>query len=109
MAEIKIIGNINSTTQSNRFDEKDIALLGQDKIINNFGTPDDYVEYHIHDILGNPLRQIYSYLSYKSPSDVALNLDGTYSSLEIDPIEDLKKVPGIGEITFAKFKEKLRV
>jgi competence protein ComEA len=24
-------------------------------------------------------------------------------------IEDLKKVPGIGEITFAKFKEKLRV
>ena len=97
MAEIKIIGNINNTTQSNRFDEKDIALLGQNKIINNFGTPDDYIEYHINDILGNSLRQVYSYLSYKSPSDVALNADGTYSYLDIDPIEDLKKQYSNGE------------
>jgi len=109
MAEIKIIGNINNTTQSNRFDEKDIALLGQDKIINNFGTVDDYVEYHIHDVLGNPLRQSFSYLSYKSPSNVALNLNGTYSSLEIDPIEDLKKEFSNGEFqtTYNFFRNKL--
>jgi hypothetical protein len=109
MAEIKIIGNINSTVQSNRFDEKDIALLGQNKIINNFGTKDDYVEYHIHDILGNPLRQAYSYLSYKSPSDAALNADGTYSYLEIDPIEDLKKEYSNGEFqtTYNFFRNKI--
>ena len=109
MAEIKIIGNISNTSQSNRFDEKDIALLGQNKIINNFGTPDDYVEYHIHDILGNPLRQAYSYLSYKSPSNVALNIDGTYSFLEVDPIEDLKKEYSNGEFqtTYNFFRNKL--
>ena len=109
MAEIKIIGNISNTSQSNRFDEKDIALLGQNRIINNFGTPDDYVEYHIHDILGNPLRQAYSYLSYKSPSNVALNIDGTYSFLEVDPIEDLKKEYSNGEFqtTYNFFRNKL--
>lgn len=90
MAEIRIIGNINGTTQANRFDEKDIVLLGQNVIANNFGLENDYVEYYINDILGRSLFQSYSYLAYKSPSDVALNLDGTYSSLEIDPIEDLK-------------------
>jgi hypothetical protein len=97
MAEIRIIGNINSTTQSNRFDEKDIALLGQNIVANNFGSKNDYIEYHVNDILGKPLFQSYSYLSYKSPSDVALNLDGTYSSLEIDPVEDLKKQYNNGE------------
>ena len=109
MAEIKIIGNISNTAQSNRFDEKDIALLGQNRIVNNFGTPDDYVEYHVHDALGNPLRQFYSYLSYKSPSNIALNLDGTYSSLEIDPIEDLKDQYSNGEFqtTYNFFRNKL--
>jgi hypothetical protein len=97
MAEIRIIGNINSTTQANRFDEKDIALLGQNVVANNFGSKNDYIEYHVNDILGKPLFQSYSYLSYKSPSDVALNLDGTYSSLEIDPVEDLKKQYNNGE------------
>ena len=97
MAEIRIIGNINSTTQANRFDEKDIALLGQNVVANNFGSKNDYIEYHVNDILGKPLFQSYSYLSYKSPSDVALNLDGTYSSLEIDPVEDLKRQYNNGE------------
>jgi hypothetical protein len=109
MAEIKIIGNINSTTQSNRFDEKDIALLGQNKIVNNFGTVDDYIEYHVNDALGNPLNQSYSYLSYKSPTNLALNSDGTYSSLEIDPIEDLKKQYSNGEFqtVYNFFRNKL--
>ncbi len=109
MAEIRIIGNINSTTQANRFDEKDIALLGQDKIVNNFGLTNDYVEYHVSDILGKSLSQSYSYLSYKSPSDVALNLDGTYSSLEIDPVEDLKKQYNNGEfqVIYNFFRNKI--
>jgi hypothetical protein len=109
MAEIRIIGNINSTTQANRFDEKDIVLLGQNKIVNNFGLTNDYVEYHVGDALGKPLLQSYSYLAYKSPSDVALNLDGTYSSLEIDPIEDLKQQYRNGEfrIIYNFFRNKL--
>jgi len=109
MAEIRIIGNINSTTQANRFDEKDIALLGQDKIVNNFGLTNDYVEYHVSDILGKSLSQSYSYLSYKSPSDVALNLDGTYSSLEIDPVEDLKQRYNNGEfqVVYNFFRNKI--
>ncbi len=109
MAEIRIIGDINNTVQLNRFDEKDVALLGQNRIINNFGTTKDYVEYHIYDIVGNPLIQSYSYLSYKSPSDVALNIDGTYSFLEIDPVEDLKKQYSNGEFktTYNFFRNKL--
>ena len=109
MAEIRIIGNINSTTQSNRFDGKDIALLGQNVIANNFGSKNDYVEYHITDALGKILSQNYSYLSYKSPSDVALNLDGTYSSLEIDPVEDLKKQYNNGEfqVIYNFFRNKI--
>lgn len=109
MAEIRIIGNINNTTQANRFDEKDVTLLGQDKIVNNFGSNNDYVEYHVGDALGKSLSQSYSYLSYKSPSDVALNLDGTYSSLEIDPVEDLKKQYSNGEfkVVYNFFRNKL--
>jgi hypothetical protein len=109
MAEIRIIGNINSTTQTNRFDEKDIALLGQNIIANNFGLANDYIEYHITDALGKILSQSYSYLSYKSPSDVALNLDGTYSSLEIDPVEDLKQQYNNGEfrVIYNFFRNKI--
>jgi hypothetical protein len=109
MAEIRIIGNINSTTQTNRFDEKDIALLGQNIIANNFGLANDYIEYHITDALDKILSQSYSYLSYKSPSDVALNLDGTYSSLEIDPVEDLKQQYNNGEfrVIYNFFRNKI--
>ena len=109
MAEIRIIGNINSTTQTNRFDEKDITLLGQDIIANNFGLANDYIEYHITDALGRLLSQNYSYLSYKSPSDVALNIDGTYSSLEIDPVEDLKQQHNNGEfqVIYNFFRNKI--
>jgi hypothetical protein len=109
MAEIRIIGNINGTTQANRFDDKDITLLGQDIIANNFGLGNDYIEYHITDALGRLLSQNYSYLSYKSSSDVALNLDGTYSSLEIDPVEDLKQRYNNGEfrVIYNFFRNKI--
>ena len=114
---IKIVGNILSTTTVSRYSEEDIKLIQSSKLQENFGGKNDYIEYFIYDAGGNLLNLNYNYLSYKIPSStgltpgttttpnttgniqtenigVASTLSPTTSSLypiiEIDPVQDLQ-------------------
>jgi len=114
---IKIIGNIVNTTVINRYSEEDTNLLFPEKLQENFGGKDDYIEYYIYDIGGNLLRTNYNYLNYKLPPSTGLtpsvstppnttdNIQTTevgitstlasptssiYPIIEIDPVQDLQ-------------------
>jgi len=114
---IKIVGNILSTTTVSRYSEEDIKLIQSSKLQKNFGGKNDYIEYFIYDAGGNLLNINFNYLSYKIPSSTGLipgttttpnttgniqtenvgvtsTLSPTTSSLypiiEIDPVQDLQ-------------------
>ena len=114
---IKIVGNIISTTTVSRYSEDDIKLIPSKKLQENFGGTGDYIEYYVYDIGGNLLNINYNYLSYKLPTDFGLTpgtstppntrgriqttnigIDSTlatptsslYPIIEIDPVQDLQ-------------------
>jgi hypothetical protein len=116
---IKIIGNITSTTTINRYSEEDVNLLQSSKLQENFGGTNDYIEYYIYDIGGNLLNTNYNYLDYKLPpttgltpststfpnttgniqttdvgilSTLATPTSSLYPTIEIDPIQDLQNL-----------------
>jgi hypothetical protein len=114
---IKIIGNIVSTSTTTRYSREDTNLISSTNIKENFGETGDYIEYYIYDNTGNVLRSDNSYLSYKLPTDIAQtpgannfpNTTGNiqtdnvgivstlttssalYPIIEIDPIADIQK------------------
>jgi hypothetical protein len=69
---IKIIGNIVSTTQLSRYSQKDLQLIPQKEIQSKFGGTGDYIEYFVYDIAGNLLNADYGYLNYKLPANYNL-------------------------------------
>ena len=114
---IKIIGNINSISTFSRYSNKDTSLIPSNKIQENFGGKEDYIEFYIYDVAGNLLSSQYNYLDYKLPTSTNLTpgtttlpnttgniqtnnvgivstLSPTTSSLfpiiEIDPVQDLQ-------------------
>jgi hypothetical protein len=117
---IKIIGNIiNTTTAVSRYSSEDTNLILSQKIQENFGGKDDYIEYYTYDIGGNLLYIDYSYLNYKLPPNTGLTpgastppnttgniqtedigIDSTlvpqtsslYPIIEIDPVNDLQNL-----------------
>ena len=64
MAQIKIIGNINSSTTVSRFKVEDTSLIGTQTVINNFNSQTDYVEYAVYDVVNNLLSIDYNYNCY---------------------------------------------
>ena len=116
---IKIVGNIVSTTTVSRYNESDTNLIPSKKLTENFGGTNDYIEFYVYDIAGNLLNINYNYLSYKLPSDTGLTpgvttqpnttgniqttnvgIDSTLASptsslypiIEIDPVTDLQNL-----------------
>ena len=116
-SNIKIVGNILSTTTVSRYSDEDIKLISSRNLPENFGGKNDYIEYHIYDIKGNSLNINYNYLNYKLPPNSGLTpgappftnttgeiqtenvgIESTLSSqtsslypiIEIDPIKDLE-------------------
>jgi len=116
-SNIKIIGNILSTSTVERYSPEDIRLISSRRKQDLFGGENDYIEYFIYDAGNNILNVDYNYLDYKLPSSSFLNpavsvtpnttdqiqttdvgitstLASTTSSLypiiEIDPIQDLQ-------------------
>jgi len=114
---IKIVGNIISTTTVPRYNTEDSNLIPSKKLSENFGGTGDYIEFYIYDVAGNLLSSQYNYLNYKLPSSTGLTpgttttpnttgniqtenvgvvstLSSTTSSLypviEIDPVQDLQ-------------------
>jgi hypothetical protein len=118
-SNVKIVGNIISTTTVSRYSENDIKLIPSKKLQENFGGTGDYIEYYVYDIAGNLLNSNYNYLSYKLPTDIGLTpgvntlpntagsiqttnigIDSTlatptsslYPIIEIDPVQDLQNL-----------------
>jgi hypothetical protein len=116
---IKIIGNILSTTTVSRYDIKDINLIQSKNLKENFGGKDEYIEFYIYDAANNLLNINYNYLNYKLPSSTGLtpgttstpNTTGSiqtenvgvvstlssttgslYPIIEIDPVQDLQNI-----------------
>ena len=73
MANIQIIGNINSTSNVSRYSSDDTNLIGSQNIQESFDIYNDYIEYYVYDINGNILDVDYEYVSYKLPTDNTLN------------------------------------
>lgn len=92
MAEVKIVGNINTTTNVSRYKDVDKQIISSKILTNNFGIKDDYLEIYISDITGNILFSNFDYKNYKLPSQYGLNNDGSLKYIEIDPISDLKNL-----------------
>ena len=65
---IRIVGNILSTTTVTRYSPNDTNLIQSRLLKENFGGPNDYIEYYVQDALGNILNSNFSYLNYKLPS-----------------------------------------
>jgi hypothetical protein len=97
MAQIKIIGNINSSTTISRFKVEDTSLIGTQTVINNFNSQTDYVEYAVYDVVNNLLSIDYNYKNYNLPSGSVFNPDGSFPILEINPTEDLQQFTDAGE------------
>lgn len=105
---IQIVGNIIDNTIVSRYSPEDVRLISSQEIQENFGNTSDYIEYFIYDAGGNILNVNYNYLNYKLPSAIGLtpnnttssigtisdfnSTKSTYSSIEIDPIQDLKNI-----------------
>jgi hypothetical protein len=115
---IRIVGSILNTTQVSRYDISDLRLITSQKIKKSFGSPNDYIEYHVYDIGDNPLEASYNYLGYQLPKDLSLNpgasaslntrnrtvsgdqvgsttnltTSSTYPVIEIDPVQDLQNL-----------------
>jgi hypothetical protein len=89
---IKIVGEIITTEQLSRYDEADLNLLSPFILNEDFGQPNDYIEYYLYDIEDNLLNFNYSYKDFKSPPDSYLNPDGTLPIIEIDPIKDIQNL-----------------
>lgn len=116
---IKIVGNIISTTTVSRYSNKDKSLIPSSKINEDFGGKTDYIEFYIYDAAGNLLSTNYNYLNYKLPTSTGLtpgtntqpNSTGNiptentgitstlastsgsiYPIIEIDPVQDLQDI-----------------
>jgi hypothetical protein len=137
MANIQIIGNINSTSNVSRYSSDDTSLIDSQNIQESFDIYNDYIEYYIYDISGNLLDLNYEYVSYKLPTDNALNplytpppnskgnitnsdiqlvsytpssTGSSFPVIEIDPIKDLQDLgytSGEFKVQYNFFKNKI--
>ena len=137
MANIQIIGNINSISSVSRYSSDDTSLIDSQNIQESFDIYNDYIEYYIYDISGNLLDLNYEYVNYKLPTDNALNPSYTpppnskgnitnsdiqlvsytpnstgssFPVIEIDPIKDLQDLgytSGEFKVQYNFFKNKI--
>jgi hypothetical protein len=89
---IKIVGSILSTQEVSRYDDADVKLLTSQKIQEDFGQQNDYIEYFVYDAGGNLLNINYSYKDFKSPSTSFITPSGNLPIIEIDPVKDLQNI-----------------
>lgn len=89
---IQIVGQILTQQQVSRYSEEDLNLLNPLLLREDFGQSNDYIEYFVYDIVGNPLYANYSYKDFKSPTGSFVTPTGSLPIIEIDPVKDLQKV-----------------
>jgi hypothetical protein len=89
---IKIVGSILNTQEISRYDDADVRLLTSQKIQEDFGKQNDYIEYFVYDAGGNLLNINYSYKDFKIPPTSFLTPLGNLPIIEIDPVKDLQNL-----------------
>ena len=89
---IKIVGEIFNTQQVSRYTEEDLNLLSPFTLKEDFGLPNDYIEYYVYNIGGNLLNFNYNYKNFKLPPTSAVTPTGSLPIIEIDPVNDLKSL-----------------
>jgi hypothetical protein len=89
---IKIVGSILNTQEVSRYDDTDVRLLTSQRIQEDFGQQNDYIEYFIYDAVGNLLNTNYSYKDFKLPPTSFITPSGNLPIIEIDPVKDLQNV-----------------
>jgi hypothetical protein len=117
---IKIVGNILNSSTISRYSTQDTNLITSQKIQDDFGASNDYIEYYIYDVGGNLLDINYNYNDFKLPFNSSLTpLPNTatsnttnsipttdsgivsntnsqsgslYPIIEIDPVQDLQNI-----------------
>jgi hypothetical protein len=107
---IKIVGEILNTQQVARYNEEDVRLFIPQTLQENFGLPNDYIEYFTYDAGGNLLNTNYSYKSFKSPQTSFVESIGSLPIIEIDPVKDLQTLgysSGEFKVQYNLFNNKL--
>jgi hypothetical protein len=134
---IKIVGNIISTTTVSRYNDKDTSLILSRNLQEYFGGENDYIEFYAYDIGGRLLINNLNYSNYKLlpstglkpatetfpnttgniqtenvgiSSTLSPSTGSTIPIIEIDPINDLKNIGySSGEFTvkYNLFENKL--
>jgi hypothetical protein len=107
---IKIVGEILNTQQVARYNEEDVRLFIPQTLQENFGLPNDYIEYFTYDAGGNLLNTNYSYKSFKSPQSSFVESVGSLPIIEIDPVKDLQTLgysSGEFKVQYNLFNNKL--
>ena len=89
MAEVKIVGNIETIRRIPRFYINDTSLLKENKIVENFNYKTDYIELFLYDMNDNLLDFNLNYRNFKLAKNSYYSSESTLSAIEIDPIQDI--------------------
>ena len=89
---IKIVGEILNIQEVSRYDDTDVRLLTSQRIQEDFGQKNDYIEYFVYDAGNNLLNTSYSYKDFKLPNTSFVNTNGFLPIIEIDPVKDLQNL-----------------
>ena len=88
MAEIVNILYTGEGIESQNYSVKDDSLITNSFINTKFGDPNDVIEYFIYDITGILIDTVYDASNY-TPSPSVNPVSGLYSSITLDPKNDL--------------------
>lgn len=89
MAEVKIVGNVETIRRIPRFSIDDTSLLKENKIVENFNYKTDYIELFLYDSYDNLLDYNLNYKNFKLAKNSYYSSESTLSAIEIDPIQDI--------------------
>jgi hypothetical protein len=88
MAEIVNISYTGEGLESQNYNAKDNSLITNSFIYTKFGDPNDVIEYFIYDTTGTLIDRVYNVSNY-TPSPSVNPVSGLYSSITLDPKNDL--------------------
>ena len=96
--------------QLNQYDTIDSSLMASREYVRQFGTPEDYVEYHIYTKSGDLILSDYDYKGYKVPDTLQGSTDTYTQELEFDPgvlLENLGFTFGTYDVQFNIYRKKI--
>lgn len=97
--------------QLTKYDTIDQSLIVSRDYVRQFGTPEDYVEYHIYTKSGNLISSFYDYKGYSIPDTLIQGSTQTYTQqLEFNPgllLEQEGYTFGTYDVQFNIFRKKV--